>query len=138
MNKVYATGNCDQIQISFELSNNQGFIPLFTRVFLDLQNGTHPQDPIFITPRFLTDASIPTTDPFNHSKGLLYYETYLSYKSINNLTEDEIKKRAKALAFDYTIFDCNNGNQKFNKFDFGPYLVKSKEIVYFITLIDLV
>ena len=71
MSQVFNTGNCDEIKTSFDLSNNYGFIPLYTRVFLDLQGGTHPQDPIFTTPMHLTNASIPVTEPFKHYKGLL-------------------------------------------------------------------
>ena len=138
MGKVYETGDCDKIKTSFDLSNNNGFIPLFTRVFLDLQNGTQPDNPIFKTPMHLTDASIPITSPFSHSNGLLYFETYVSYQSINNLPQEEIEKRAKDLKFSYKIYDCNGGEQEFNKYDLGPYIIKSKELIYFVTLIDLI
>lgn len=137
MGKVYNTGGCDEISTSFDLSNNNGFIPLYTRVFLDLQNGTHPSDPIFTTPMHLTDASIPLTPSFKHSKGLLYYETYLSYKAINTLPQATIEARAKALQFSYRIYDCNGGSQEFNSYDFEPYFIPSKELVYFVSLIDL-
>lgn len=138
MSKEYTTGTCEKISISFDLSENHGFIPLYTRVFLDLQNGTHPDTPIFITPMHLTDASIPLTDPFKHNKGLLYYETYLSYKAINTLPFSEIEKRAKQLEFSYKIFDCHNAEKEYTEYDFGPYFIKSKELLYFVCLIDLV
>lgn len=138
MGKIFNTGNCEEVKIGFELSNNKGFIPLFTRVFLDLQNGASPQAPIFTTPMHLTDASIPLTESFKHNKGLLYYETYLSYKSINNLAKKEIEKRAKELKFSYKIYDCKNKSEEYTEYDFGPYYIESKELLYFITLIDLV
>jgi len=138
MNKVFDTGTCEKITISFDLSNNHGFIPLYTAVSLDLQNGSHPSEPIFVTPMHLTDASIPLTDAFKHNKGLLYYETYLSYKSLLDLPFKDIETRAKQLEFSYKIFDCNTVTKEFTKYDFGPYFIKSKELLSFVTLIDLI
>lgn len=138
MGKVFDTKNSDQIKTSFDLSNNNGFIPLFTKVFLDLQNGSHPDNPIFTTPMHLTDASIPLTGLFYHSKGLLYYETYLSYGGINQLPLSEIEKRAKDLQVDYRIIDSNGREEQYDTYDFGPYIIESKELVYLVTLIDLI
>ena len=138
MSKDYNTQNCDEIKISFELSNNMGFIPLYTRVFLDLQNGINPQKPLFITPMHLTDASIPLTPMFTHNKGLLYFETYISYKSINTLAKEDIIKNAKKLIFKYKIENCNAQSQEFTTYDLGPLDIKSKELIYFVSLIDLI
>ena len=138
MSKDYNTQNCDEIKISFELSNNMGFIPLYTRVFLDLQNGINPQKPLFITPMHLTDASIPLTPMFTHNKGLLYFETYISYKSINTLAKEDIIKNAKKLIFKYKIENCNGESEEFTTYDLGPLDIKSKELIYFVSLIDLI
>jgi hypothetical protein len=138
MSKVYNTSNCDEIKLSFELSNNLGFIPLYTRVFLDLQNGVNVQKPMFITPMHLTDASIPLTPSFTHNKGLLYFETYISYKSLNNSSKEQIIANAKKLIFNYRIQDCNGTSEEFSAYDLGPVDIKSKELIYFVTLIDLI
>jgi hypothetical protein len=136
--KIYNTNNCDNVRISFDLSNNLGFIPLYTKVFLDLQNGINPQASIFTTPMHLTDASIPLTQWFKHNKGLLIFETYISYKSLNTVPVDVIMEKAKKLIFTYTIEDSNAGSQAFTKYDFGPAIIKSKELIYFKALIDLI
>ena len=137
MNQVFNTRDCEEIRTSFDLSNNNGFIPLYTRMFLDLQDGTNPHNPKFTTPMHLTDASIPITIPFRHNRGLLYYETYLSYDAIGNLSDIEIANRINALNFVYKIYNCENEVAEFSKYDFGPYDIKSKKLLYFITLIDL-
>jgi hypothetical protein len=136
--KTYNTNNCEDIRIRFELSNNLGFIPLYTRVFLDLQNGVNSHDSIFTTPMHLTDASIPLTPMFKHNKGLLFFETYISYKSLNTKTIDTIIEKAKKLIFKYNIEDSNGGNQEFTTYDLGPNTIKSKELIYFVALIDLI
>lgn len=138
MSQVFNTKNCEKIRASFELSNNNGFIPLYTRLFLDLQDGTNPHSPIFTTPMHLTDASIPITKPFTHNKGLLYFETYLSYYAIDALPEGEITNRIKDLNFSYKVYDCETAVVEFKKYDFGPYRIESKKLLYFVTLIDLV
>lgn len=138
MNKTYNTNNCDNIRISFDLSNNLGFIPLYTRVFLDLQNGINSHDPIFITPMHLTDASIPLTPFFKHNQGLLFFETYVSYKSFDTLSKDAIIGKAKKMIFNYKIEDSAGENQKFNTYDLGPTIIQNKELIYFVALIDLI
>lgn len=138
MNKTYNTNNCDDVSISFDLSNNLGFIPLYTRVFLDLQNGINSHDPIFVTPMHLTDASIPLTPMFKHNKGLLFFETYISYKSLNTKPMNVIMEKAKKLIFKYNIQDAIGGNQEFIAYDLGPTNIQSKELIYFVTLIDLI
>lgn len=138
MNKTYNTNNCDNIRISFDLSNNLGFIPLYTRVFLDLQNGINSHDPIFITPMHLTDASIPLTPFFKHNQGLLFFETYISYKSLDTLSKDAIIGKAKKMIFNYKIEDSAGENQKFNTYDLGPTVIENKELIYFVALIDLI
>lgn len=138
MNKTYNTNNCDNIRISFDLSNNLGFIPLYTRVFLDLQNGINSHDPIFITPMHLTDASIPLTPFFKHNQGLLFFETYISYKSLDTLSKDAIIGKAKKIIFNYKIEDSAGENQKFNTYDLGPTVIENKELIYFVALIDLI
>jgi hypothetical protein len=138
MNKTYNTNNLDDIRISFDLSNNLGFIPLYTRVFLDLQNGINSHDPIFITPMHLTDASIPLTPFFKHNQGLLFFETYVSYKSLNTLAKDAIIVKAKKMIFNYNIQDSAGESQKFNTYDLGPTVIQNKELVYFVALIDLI
>ncbi|MDR7209412.1 hypothetical protein [Flavobacterium piscis] len=136
--KTYNTNNCDDIRIHFDLSNNLGFIPLYTKVFLDLQNGINPQASIFTTPMHLTDASIPLTQWFKHNEGLLIFETYISYKSLNTLSGDVIMEKAKKLIFTYYLEDSNGGSQSFTTYDFGPAIIKSKELIYFKALIDLI
>ncbi|TDD94114.1 hypothetical protein [Flavobacterium cellulosilyticum] len=138
MNKSYNTKNFDAIRIRFELSNNLGFIPLYTKVFLDLQNGINSNDPIFTTPMHLTDASIPLTPMFKHNKGLLFFETYISFKSLNTLPNAVIMEKAKKLIFKYHIEDPSGANQEFNTYDFGPTIIKNKELIYFVALIDLI
>jgi hypothetical protein len=138
MNKTYNTNNCDDIRISFDLSNNLGFIPLYTRVFLDLQNGINSHDSIFVTPMHLTDASIPLTPFFKHNKGLLFFETYISYKSLNTLPKDVLIEKAKKLIFNYNIEDSQGGNQKYATYDLGPTVIQNKELIYFVALIDLI
>ncbi|MBF4469913.1 hypothetical protein [Flavobacterium sp. HJJ] len=136
--KTYNTNNSDDIRIQFDLSNNLGFIPLYTKVFLDLQNGINPQSPTFTTPMHLADASIPLTSWFKHNKGLLIFETYISYKSLNTLTADVIMEKAKKLIFEYKIEDSNDGSEVFTSYDFGPAIIKSKELIFFKAYIDLI
>jgi hypothetical protein len=138
MNKTYNTNNCDDIRIRFDLSNNLGFIPLYTRVFLDLQNGINSHDPIFVTPMHLTDASIPSTPMFKHNKGLLFFETYVSYKSLITLPKNVIIEKAKKLIFTYKIEDSAGGSQEFTTYDLGPTDIQNKELIYFVALIDLI
>jgi hypothetical protein len=138
MNKTYNTNNCDDIKIRFDLSNNLGFILLYTRVFLDLQNGINSHDSIFTTPMHLTDASIPLTPFFKHNKGLLFFETYISYKSLNTLPKDTIIEKAKKLIFNYNIEDSAGGSQQYTTYDLGPTIIQNKELIYFVALIDLI
>lgn len=138
MNKTYTTNNSDEIRVRFELSNNLGFIPLYTRVFLDLQNGINTHEPIYTTPMHLTDASIPLTPMFKHNKGLLFFETYVSYKSLNTLSSNIIMEKAKKLIFIYNIEDSGGASQEFKTYDFGPTFIKNKELIYFVALIDLI
>jgi hypothetical protein len=138
MVKTYNANGNDEIRISFELSNNLGFIPLYTRVFLDLQNGMNSHEPMFVTPMHLTDASIPSTPLFKHNKGLLFFETYISYKSLNNQSNDVIMEKAKKLVFKYSINSSSGASQDFSTYDLGPTIIKNKELIYFVALIDLV
>jgi len=138
MVKTYNTNGTEEIRISFELSNNLGFIPLYTRVFLDLQNGMNSHEPIFVTPMHLTDASIPLTPMFKHNKGLLFFETYVSYKSLNNQSNDLIMEKAKKLIFKYNIKNSSGTSQDFATYDLGPTIIKNKELIYFVALIDLI
>lgn len=138
MVKEFDTGTCEKISTSFELSKNKGFIPLFTKVYLDLQDGHFPNQPFLKTPEHLTDASIPVSKPFEHSKGLLFYKTYLSYKPLETLSQKELEKRVNALKFSYKVYDCNGGEKEFNEYDFEPYYVASKKLVYFVNSIDLI
>lgn len=138
MNKTYNTNNSKEIRIHFELSNNLGFIPLYTRVFLDLQNGINPHEPLFTTPMHFTDASIPLTPLFKHNKGLLFFETYISYKSLNTKPMDVIMEKAKKLIFKYEIENANGENKVFTTYDLGPSIIQNKELIYFVALIDLI
>ncbi len=137
MGKVFDTGSCEKISTSFELSNNNGLIPLFTKVYLDLQNGTYPDEPILKTPMHYADASIPLSDPFKHAKGLLNYKTYLSYKPLEDLSQAEIEQRVKDLKVSYKIYDCNGGEKEYTEYDFHPYFVENKKLVFFKCVIDL-
>lgn len=136
--KTYNTNNSDDIRIQFDLSNNLGFIPLYTKVFLDLQNGINSLSPTFTTPMHLADASIPLTPWLKHNKGLLIFETYISYKSLNTLTADIIMEKAKKLIFTYKIEDSNEGSEVYTSYDFGPAIIKSKELIFFKAYIDLI
>lgn len=138
MGKVFDTASCEKIRTSFELSNNKGLIPLFTKVYLDLQDGHYPDKPFLKTPMHLVDASIPISKPFEHSKGLLFYKTYLSYEPLSTLSQEELEKRVNALKVSYKVYDCNDGEKEFNEYDYEPYYVASKKLVFFVSLIDLI
>jgi hypothetical protein len=134
---VFNTKNCESISIHFDISNVNAMIPGLTRVYIDTPNAYSPNKPIFETPPLNTDASIPKTPFFKHYKGLLYFETFLSYKNISNLTKEEVLKIAKKVVLNYSIYDCNNDFEKFSTSD-SIDLISSKNLVYITKKIDLI
>ena len=138
MEKEFNPKGCPKIKFESSIQKNFGFIPLFTKVYLDLQNGQNSGKPIFMTPPYLTDASIPLTPAFNHYGGLLFIQHYLSYKAMPGGIK-EAEQAAKKLKFNYRIMNnCDDSNFDFSGFDLGPSFIPSKEVVYFITIIDII
>lgn len=125
--------NCEKITTSFELHNVQGFIPLFTRVYLETPNGSSSDKPIAVTPPLNTNASIIRTNPFYHYEGLLYYETFLNYK---NVASSDLETLIERLQFSYKIYDCNNKVVEFNEHDYFNK-IESKKLLYFTKTIDI-
>lgn len=138
MKKVFQSNGCSEIKLESTILNNFGFVPLYTEVFLDLQNGINADKPIFTTPKYLTDASIPLTPSFQHHGGLLFFEHYLSYEAMPGGLE-QAKTAAKKLSFNYSITNnCDNSINKFKGFELGPTFIESRKIVFFVTLIDII
>ncbi|WP_264523879.1 hypothetical protein [Flavobacterium sp. N502536] len=138
MKKIFQSNGYPEIKLESSILNNFGFIPLYTEVFLDLQNGRNEDKPIFTTPKYLTDASIPLTPGFQHHGGLLFFEHYLSYEAMDGGLE-QAKTAAKKLLFNYTIINnCDGKDNKFKGIDLGPTFIESRKIVFFVTLIDIV
>lgn len=138
MKKVFQSNGCSEIKLESNIQNNFGFIPLYTEVFLDLQNGINADKPIFTTPKYLIDASIPLTPSFQHHGGLLFFEHYLSYEAMQGGL-DQAKTAVKKLLFNYAITNNPDGKKtNFKGFDLGPSYIESRKIVYFVTLIDIV
>ena len=125
--------NCEKIATSFELSNVHGFIPLFTRVYLETPNGKSTEKPIAVTPPLNTNASIIKTSPFNHYHGLLYYETFLNYKNVDASDLDELIKR---LQFSYKVYDCKDKVIEIKEYD-NFKKIDSKKLLYFTKIIDI-
>lgn len=125
--------NCEKIATSFELSNVQGFIPLFTRVFLETPNGKSTDKPVAVTPPLNTNATIIKTNPFNHYQGLLYYETFLNYK---NVASSDLEGLIERLRFSYKIYDCKNKAVEFTEYDYSNK-IESKKLLYFTKIIDI-
>lgn len=133
----FSTKNCESISINFSISNVDAMIPGITRVYIDTPNAYSPTKPIFETPALNTDASIPKTPKFKHYKGLLYFETFLSYKNLSDFSKEEIVKIAKKTVLNYGVFDCNDNHEEFSTSDLID-LIPSKHLVYITKKIDLI
>lgn len=134
----FNTKNCESISIQFSISNVNALIPGITRVYIDTPNAYSTSKPIFETPSLNTDASIPKTNKFKHYKGLLYFETFLSYKNIADQSKEEILKIVKKTILNYCIYDfCTDNYEIFSSADLID-LIPSKNLVYITKKIDLI
>ena len=134
---VFDTKDCETIRIKFNLFNVQGLIPLITRVYLDNDSGPMTTKPIFTSNELNTDASIELTKPFKHYKGLLFFETFLSYKTFPNLKKEQVLEIAKNLSPVYQIHDCDNQFKEFLKAE-NIDIVESKKWIYLTKTFDLI
>ena len=134
---TYNAGKSNKIDLSFDLSGNDGFVPLFTLVFLQSPDGAKLDKPKFITPTDLSDASIPQTDKFDHMEGTLIFQTYLSYDVLSALGMDEVNKRMAELIFDYSIDGGTDGNKSYSKYDSNPVFIETSKTVFFSKSIDI-
>jgi len=125
--------NCEKIATSFELGGVQGFIPLFTRVYLETPNGKSTEKPIAVTPPLNTTAAIIKTNPFNHYHGLLYYETFLNYKNVDS---SELETLIERLQFSYKVYDCKDKAVEIKEYD-NFKKIDSKKLLYFTKIIDI-
>lgn len=134
---VYDTKDCDTIRIKFNLFNTQGLIPLITRVYLDNDSGPMSSKPIFTSNELSTDASIELTKPFKHHKGLMFFETFLSYDMFPDLKKEQIVEMAENLELNYEILNCVNESEGYE----GPEninIVESKKWIYLTKTFDLI
>ncbi|GEM_PF-4718443 len=137
MKKEFTPNGCPKIKLEVQILNNFGFIALSTKVYLDLQNGRSTDKPLFVTPPYLTDGSIPLTLDFKHYNGLLFIRHILSYGAMpGGIAEAE--EAAKKLKFNYRIINsCDGTASDYRQSDHGPEFIDGKKIVYFITSIDI-
>jgi hypothetical protein len=129
--KNFAT-NGGTVSLSFDMSNVNGLLPVFTEVYLEVyENGNFYSKLVEAS----TDntANIPLTvigDAGNHKNGILIFETSLKYDD-----KDSLADKINDLDLKYSLTE-NGKTQTYNKFD-NYYTAPKNKIVKIVKNIEL-
>jgi len=121
-----------EISLSFEMSNVNGLLPIFTEVYLEIVDNGNFYSKVVASSTDNT-ANIPSTsigDSINHKNGTLVFETILQYND-DELLDEQIS----ALDLKYSLNEAGN-NQVYTRYD-HYYPASAKKLVKIVKNIDL-
>lgn len=121
-----------EISLSFEMSNVNGLLPIFTEVYLEIVDNGNFYSKVVASSTDNT-ANIPSTsigDSINHKNGTLVFETMLQYDN-----EESLDEQVKALDLKYSLSE-NGNNKVYTKCD-DYYPASKKKLVKIVKNIDL-